>query len=298
MIKWRLSSVGAIFGAALFVQGSAVVAEPFLLSECDGMRGIGVVVYARTEGADVSGTTELSEICWNENTASFSSTEQSRNLELVSRQGDAAKYQRLDGGTVSALNEQLEVGPWEALTGGTFSYLRWTTESSRTRDELNGNDFVTTEGFLVGDAGFTTRPDTATYDIEMSLTGVGGSLISMVYSLFLPVQGTVQVDHDNFTISLTDFTKGMLVGDMEFDIDLTETDVGFDGTGKIVMQNELVAGAPGEMWKRLELNLEEIYPIYSGTEIAFVATFVGEMEAFGGNRAPVNFSLIGSGTQQ
>lgn len=246
----------------------------------------------------VESTTELSETCWDDETSSFQATEQSQNLELVSRQSDTLKYQRLDGGTVSALNEQLETGPWEALSEGTFNYLRWTTESSRNRDQLNGYDFVTTEGFLVGDEGFTARPDSATYDVEMVLTGVSGPLQSMAYNLFLPVQGTVTLDGEAFDIALTDFTKGMFVGDVKFDIGLTETDVGFDGTGSVVMENEMLAGAPGEMWKHLDLRLEEILPVYSGDEIAFVATLVGDMETFGGSRSTVHFSFIGSGASQ
>ena len=288
---------GAVFGLAILATGLPAAAEPFTLPECDGVRGVGVVVYAKTERAIVSSTSELSEICWNEDAATFTASEASRDLELVSRQGTSLRYQRLDGGTVSALNEQLEIGPWEAHQDGTFSYLRWTTESSRTPEELNGYDFVTTEGFLVGDAGFTPRPESAVYKVQMVLTGVGGSLTSMVYNLFLPVQGDVTVEGDALRISMTDFQKGMLVGELTFDMDLTETDVGFDGTGKIVMENELLAGGPDVMWKHLELTLEEIFPVYSGADVAFVATLVGEMESFGGDRAPVRFSLVGSGRQ-
>ena len=285
-------------GLTLPFTATHVSAEPFMLPECDGTRGIGVVVYALSNGPNVSGVTELSEICWNESTAAFTATEQSRDLELVSRQGDALKYQRLDGGTVSPLNEQLDVGPWESLPGGTFAWLRWTTESSRTRAELNGHDFVTTEGFLVGDAGFAQRPASAVFDVEMVLTGVGGSMMSMTYNMFLPAQGSVTVEGDSFQIALTDFTKGMMVGDMRFDINLAETDVGFDGIGTIVMENELLAGAPDQMWKRMELTIDEIFPVYSGSEIAFVAALTGTMETFGGGNEPVSFSFIGSGAQR
>lgn len=286
------------FGLTFLLETSPATAEPFMLPECDGTRGIGVVVYALNNGPNVSGVTELSEICWNETTATFTATEQSRDLELVSRQGDALKYQRLDGGTVSPLNEQLDVGPWEALSDGTFDYLRWTTEGSRTKAELNGHDFVTTEGFLVGETGFAPRPDSAIYDVEMVLTGVGGSMMSMTYNLFLPVQGTVTLEGDAFRIALTGFMRGMMVGNMQFDINLAETDVGFDGTGTIVMENELLAGAPDQMWKRMDLAIEEIFPVYSGSEIAFVAALTGTMESFGGGREQVSFSFIGSGAQR
>ena len=289
---------GLAIGLTVLLETSPATAEPFMLPECDGARGIGVVVYSLNKGMNVAGVTELSEICWNETTATFTATEQSRNLELVSRQGEALKYQRLDGGTVSPLNEQLEVGPWEALTGGTFDYLRWTTEGSRTKAELNGHDVVTAEEVLVGDAGFTSRPDSAVFDVEMELTGVGGSMMSMTYNLFLPVQGTVTLEGDAFRIALTDFMRGMMVGNMQFDINFAETDVGFDGTGTIVMENELLAGAPDQMWKRMELSVDEIFPVYSGSEIAFVAALTGEIETFGGGREQVSFSLIGSGAQR
>lgn len=274
-------------------------ADPFALPECDGVYGLAVVNYLRIEGPEVTTTSELSEICWNEATATLTTShEASQGLELTSRQGGTALYQRLEGGTVSPENEQLEVGPWEGRPDGSMPYLRWTTESSRSREELNGNDFLTAEGFLLTAEGSTPPPAAATYGLDMKLTGVGGSIMSMVYNMFLPMHGALHIDGDALSVVLTEFMPGMGPGNVTLDLQLTETDFGYEGDAAMVMENALVAGAPDVMWKRIDLRLGEFYPQFSGTEVAFVASLVGEMESFGGGTAPVWFSLVGTGTQQ
>lgn len=287
-----------LFFTALMTPGPVAMAEPFALGACDGVTGIGVLGYSKSANMTVSTVNELTEICWNEGAAQLTSREVSRDLELTQKQGSTLHYQRLDGGTVSPLNEQLQVGIWEARPGGSIPYLRWTTEGSRTPAELNGFDFAVVEGFLAGEAGQTPRPEAAVYDVEMVLTGVGAPMMSMAYGMFLPMQGTVEVDGDAFSITLTSFMPGMGPGEMQLDIGLTETDVGFDGNGTITMENGLLAGAAPTMWKRLELRVDEIAPLYSGSEMAFVASMVGEMETFDGATAPVAFAFIGSGGQR
>ena len=179
-------------------------AELLPLADCDGTSGIGVMAYSVTKGMMVEATTELTEVCWNPETATFTGQETSRDLQLTQNQGGLKMYQRLNGGAVSPLNEQFQVGPWEGHGGGTMPHFRWTTESSRSPDEINGADFVTTEGFLLTEAGYTPKPDAAEYPLDMVLTAQAGSLGGMVYNLFLPMQATLSLDGDTFAFSTQD----------------------------------------------------------------------------------------------
>lgn len=286
--------------AVLFsVWGSASFAEPFLLRDCDGVRGIGIVGYAKSEGPNVAVVNEISEICWTEENAVLrSSHETSRDLVLTQNQGGISHYQRLNGGSVSPLNEQLQVGAWESQPEGSSPYIRWTTEGSRTREELKGYDYVTIEGFLLGEDGFAEQPATATYDVEMQITGVGGSMSSMVFNMFLPMIGTVVIENDEVTISVTEHMPGMMVGAL-----VTEGVLGFEfahptGQMSLSMENELLAGAPPQMWKRIDLLLEDIGVQFSGSELALVGSFVGQMETFGGEKETVTFAVVGNGPKR
>lgn len=270
-------------------------AEPFMLPGCDGTYGLGVMTYSKTEGMAVSSVTELTEVCWNKSTATFTGQESSRDLELTQDQGGTKHYQRLNGGPVSPLNEQLRVGPWEGHGTGASPYFRWTTESSRPAAELGGYDFVTTEGFLLTEAGFTPRPQTATYPLEMVLTARGGTMSSMVYGIFLPMQATLTINGPDFTFDLTGYQQGMGPGNVMLDIAVTETDRGHEVDGGITMENALMAGGGDMFWKTMELRLEEFAPQFSGDEISIVATFVGEAVTFGGESQTVTFSLVGTG---
>lgn len=280
----------ATVGHASFAQ-----AELLVVSDCDGLRGIGVMTYAVTKGMSVEASTELSEVCWNPDTATFTSQETSRDLELTQDQGSLKMYQRLNGGTVSPLNEQFQVGPWEGHSGGTMPHFRWTTESSRNSDEINGADFVTTEGFLLTNAGYTPKPPVAEYPLDMVLTAKAGSLSGMVYNIFLPMQATLKLDGDAFTFDLTSYQQGMGPGNVVLDMTIKETDFGYDGDGVITMDNALMAGGADMFWKKIELRLEEFAPQFSGNEIAVVANFTGEATTFGGESQVVKFSLIGTG---
>ncbi len=300
-IKINFSSRIWILGLALSIQGynAAAQAEPSILPDCDGVYGFGIVGYSKIDGPNVATTNELSEICWNDQTATFRTAhESSRDLELTAQQGGTAKYQRLNGGTVSPENEQLQVGTWESRPDGSLPYVRWTTENSRSREELKGNDYVTAEGFLVGTASFTPKPQSAIYDVEMQITGVGGSIMSMVFNMFLPMQGEVAITGDALSVSLVSFMPNMGPGDVKLNMDLTETDVGFDGDAHLTMKNELLAGAPPMMWKKIDLRLEELATFYSGDEMAFVGSFTGEMQSFAGESSRITYSLIGSGKQR
>ncbi|MEO3416107.1 hypothetical protein AAFO92_15745 [Roseovarius sp. CAU 1744] len=270
-------------------------AEVLMVSDCDGLRGIGVMAYAVTKGMSVEASTELSEVCWNQDTATFTSQEISRDLELTQDRGDLKMYQRLNGGSVSPLNEQFQVGPWEGHGGGTMPHFRWTTESSRSSEEINGADFVTTEGFLLTEAGHTPKPAIAEYPLDMVLTAKAGSLSGMVYNIFLPMQATLNLDGDTFTFDLTTYQQGMGPGNVTLDMTLNESEFGYDGGGVITMENALMAGGADMFWKTIELRLEEFAPQFSGNEIAVVANFVGEAVTFGGESQVVKFSLIGTG---
>ncbi|MBY8974267.1 hypothetical protein KHP62_00510 [Rhodobacteraceae bacterium NNCM2] len=285
--------------AALLSLGAAPAgAEPHMVPDCSAAHGLGVVTYAKTKGMEVSAVTELSEVCWDEEAAQLTAVESSRDLELTQKQGSTNFYQRLNGGTVSAVNEQLEVGIWEGRPDGQIPYFRWTTESSRGPAELNGFDFVTISGFLTGPSGYTPKPAAARYDAEMVLTGVSGALTSMAYGLFLPMQGEVSVEGDAFSITLSGFQTGMGPGEVALDMALTETDVGFDGQGDLTMENAMIAGAPPQAWKTITVRLNEFATLYSGDEMAFVGSFGGEMVTFDGSTAPVDFTFIGSGKQR
>ena len=272
-------------------------AELLPLADCDGTSGIGVMAYSVTKGMMVEATTELTEVCWNPETATFTGQETSRDLELTQDQGGLKMYQRLNGGAVSPLNEQFQVGPWEGHGGGTMPHFRWTTESSRSPDEINGADFVTTEGFLLTEAGYTPKPDTAEYPLDMVLTAQAGSLGGMVYNLFLPMQATLSLDGDTFAFDLTSYQQGMGPGNVTLNMSLTETDFGYDGEGIITMENALMAGGADMFWKTMELRLEEFAPQFSGNDFAFVANFVGDVITFGGESQVVRFSLLGTGVK-
>ncbi|KPP93160.1 MAG: hypothetical protein HLUCCA08_11220 [Rhodobacteraceae bacterium HLUCCA08] len=276
----------------------AALAEPFVLDGCDGTPGIAVTTYSKTNGPDVSAVTETTEVCWIEATATLISQETSRGLQPVADQGGVVQYQRLDGGTVSPLNEQLALGAWENRPEAQSPYFRWTTESSRAPDTLNGFDSVTAEGFLVSGAGFTPPPDAAVYDMEMQLTGVGGSITAMVYNLFLPMNGTATVDDGRVDVTLDGYMEGMGPQNVALSLGLADTDRGFESAGALTMDNGLMAGAPGPFWSRLDLTLDEMFPMYSGAELSFVASFSGEAVSFDGARAPVAFTLVGNGVRR
>lgn len=287
------ASVGAV--ACVLAFAGAATAELLPVQNCDGVYGIGTTAYTKYDGLDISATTELTEVCWNEATAVLTSQETSIDLEKVSDQGGLARYQRLNGGSVDAINEQLEVGRWGGQPDGTMPYFRWTTEGSRSPEELNGNNSVSVEGFLVGPDGFAEQPQQATYDIEMQLTGVSGPLTSMAFGLFLPMQGRVTLDGENFELVVTGHEVGMGPSNLVFESELDTRFGNPSGSGTLTMDNEMTAGAPPDFWKRIELNLEEMATQFSGNEIALVANFVGEMENFAGAKKVVNFTLVGNG---
>lgn len=274
-------------------------AEPFVLQGCDGVYGIGIVGYVKNNAGNISTINETSEICWNEGTATLSSAHlASRDLELVQRQGGMLQYQRLNGGTVSPLNERMEVGAWEAHLPLATPYVRWTTESSRSPAELNGFDFAHIEGFLLTPAGFTPEPDAATYQLEMQLTGVGAPMMSMAYNMFLPMQGALTLNGADAALTLTSYFPGMGPDNVVMNLQLARGEFGIEGTGQMTMENALLAGGAGPMWKTMALNLEEIATQFSGDEVAFVASFVGQIVTFDGQTQPVTFSLVGAGKQQ
>ncbi len=280
------------------VLSAPVQAELLPIQTCNGTYGIGTAVYYKYDGMNVTSVTELTEVCWDEATATLTSQETSMDLEKISDQGGAARYQRLNGGTVDAINEQLEVGRWGGQPDGKMPYFRWTTEGSRSPEELGGYNSVSVEGFLIGPDGFADQPKQATYDIEMQLTGVSGPLTSMAFNLFLPMQGTITLDGEAFTLDLTGHEVGMGPSNVVFENDL-DTRFGHpSGSGSLTMDNEMTAGAPPDFWKRIELNLEEMAMQFSGDEIAIVGNFVGEMENFAGTKMVVNFTLVGNGPRQ
>ena len=255
--------------------------------------------YSRSDGPNVETLNEISEICWAEDKAILrASHETSRDLELTQQQGGISHYQRLNGGHVSPMNEQLQVGDWESRPNALSRYIRWTTEGSRTRDELNGYDYVTIEGFLLGNEGFAEQPSAAIYDIEMQITGVGGSMLSMVFNMFLPMTGTVALEGDQLTIAVTDHMPGMMVQSVKTDGTLEFEFSHPTGSMKLSLENELLAGAPPQMWKRMDLDLEDVGVQFTGDEIAVVGSFSGEMEAFGGQSERVTFSFLANGAKR
>lgn len=301
MGNYEFSLVTRLLQSLAFVLSlsATAIAEPFTLGECDGIRGIGIVGYSKSNGPDIETLNEISEICWTEETATLRSSHlTSRDLELTQNQGGISHYQRLNGGSTSPLNEQLQVGSWENRPGATSRYIRWTTEGSRTRDELNGYDYVTIEGFLLGPDEFAKQPSAATYDVEMQITGVGGSMLSMVFNMFLPMTGVVTLDGEELTIVVTGHIPGMMVGSATTDGTLKFGFAHPTGSMSLALENELLAGAPPQMWKSMDLKLEDVGAQFTGEEIAIVGSFVGEMEAFSGQKEPVTFSFLANGAPQ
>ena len=70
------------------------------------------------------------------------------------------------------------------------------------------------------------------------------------------------------------------------------------GGAMLAGDDAMLAGAPPQMWKHLNLRLEEIVPFYSGGEISLIANFAGEMESFAGEKAPVAYTLVANGARR
>ncbi len=198
------------------------------------------------------------------------------------------------GVAISPLNEQLRIGLWEGHNGAT-PHFRRTTESSRTPDEIIGFDFVPTEGFLPTEAGFAPTPEAAEYPLEMVLTARGATMSSMVYNMFPPMQATLTIDGPEFGFETTGYQQGMGPGNVTLDMAVTGTDRGHEVDGTITIENTLTAGGADMFWKTMELRLEEFAPQFSGDEVSFVSSWVGEAVTFGGDIQPLTFSLVGTG---